>query len=359
MRTDLFDFELPDARIALEPATPRDAARLLVVRDGMLEDRVVRDLPALLRSGDALVFNDTRVIRAALSGERLRGDARAIVSFNLHKRMDEHRWRAFARPAKRLAVGDRIRFGHDGRVCLLGSLDATVSEIGEAGEVELAFSLHGAYLDEAIATLGDPPLPPYIAGKRAPRPEDAERYQTVYARHDGAVAAPTAGLHFTQELLAELDARGISRHVVTLHVGAGTFLPVKAEDTADHRMHAEWGEISAETAAALNQARAAGGRIVAVGTTSLRLLETASADDGRVRPFTGETDIFIVPGTRFKTVDLLLTNFHLPRSTLFMLVAAFSGLEAMQAAYAHAIELGYRFYSFGDACLLHPAKATP
>ena len=358
MRTDLFDFELPDARIALEPATPRDAARLLVVRDGMLEDRVVRDLPALLRSGDALVFNDTRVIRAALSGERLRGDARAIVSFNLHKRMDEHRWRAFARPAKRLAVGDRIRFGHDGRVCLLGSLDATVSEIGEAGEVELAFSLHGAYLDEAIATLGDPPLPPYIAGKRAPRPEDAERYQTVYARHDGAVAAPTAGLHFTQELLAELDARGISRHVVTLHVGAGTFLPVKAEDTADHRMHAEWGEISAETAAALNQARAAGGRIVAVGTTSLRLLETASADDGRVRPFTGETDIFIVPGTRFKTVDLLLTNFHLPRSTLFMLVSAFAGLGTMRAAYGHAIAHGYRFYSYGDANLLFPAD-TP
>ena len=224
--------------------------------DVEFDDRLVRDLPDLLRPGDALVFNDTRVIRAALQGERVRGENRAVISFNLHKRIDESRWRAFARPAKRLAAGDRIRFGHDGRVCLLGTLDATVSEIGEAGEVELSFSLHGAYLDEAIAALGDPPLPPYIAAKRGVQPEDAERYQTVYARHDGAVAAPTAGLHFTPALLAALDARGISRHYVTLHVGAGTFLPVKAEDTAGHRMHAEWGEISAETAAALNCARA-------------------------------------------------------------------------------------------------------
>jgi S-adenosylmethionine:tRNA ribosyltransferase-isomerase len=231
-----------------------------------------------------------------------------------------------------------------------------VSAIGEAGEVELAFSLHGPFLDEAIEALGDPPLPPYIVGKRAPLPDDAERYQTIYARHQGAVAAPTAGLHFTHELLAALQAKGISRHFLTLHVGAGTFLPVKAEEVSEHRMHAEWGEISPEIASALNDARAKGGRLVAVGTTSLRLLETAADNDGRVRPFAGETDIFITPGYRFKAVDLLLTNFHLPRSTLFMLVAAFSGLDTMQRAYAHAIAQGYRFYSFGDACLLHPAE---
>ncbi len=323
------------------------------------EDRHVRDLPALLRPGDALVLNDTRVIRAALAGQRLRGEASAHVSFNLHKRVDNSRWRAFARPAKRLAPGDRIRFGHDGRVCLLGTLDATVTEVGEGGEVELAFSMHSAYLDQAIEALGDPPLPPYIAGKRDLHPEDAERYQTIYARREGAVAAPTAGLHFTQALFAALDARDISRHFVTLNVGAGTFLPVKAEDTAQHRMHAEWGEISAETAAALNRVREAGGRVVAVGTTSLRLLEAGAAKDGTIRPFAGETDIFITPGYRFKVVDLLLTNFHLPRSTLFMLVAAFSGLDTMQAAYRHAIESGYRFYSYGDACLLHPARSTP
>jgi S-adenosylmethionine:tRNA ribosyltransferase-isomerase len=411
MRTDLFDFDLPDDLIALQPATPRDAARLLVVQPSppspraapvspgapiargegrgegqphartsppgaaphpnplpasgergsaghpALHDRRIADLPELLRPGDALILNDTRVIRAALQGERMRGASRAAVSFNLHKRLDEHRWLAFARPAKRLAAGDRIRFGHDGRVCLLGSLDATVARVGEAGEVELAFSLHGAYLDEAVEALGDPPLPPYIAGRRAPEPTDAERYQTVYARREGAVAAPTAGLHFTDGLLAALDPRGVSRHFVTLHVGAGTFLPVKAEDTAKHRMHSEWGEISEATAAALNAARSAGGRLVAAGTTALRLMETAAADDGRIRPFTGETDIFITPGYRFKAVDLLLTNFHLPRSTLFMLVAAFSGLDTMQQAYAHAIREGYRFYSYGDACLLFPAPA--
>jgi S-adenosylmethionine:tRNA ribosyltransferase-isomerase len=322
-----------------------------------LEDRVVRDLPELLRPGDALVLNDTRVIRAALTGERLRGENRATVAFNLHRRIDASRWRAFARPAKRLSPGDRIRFGNEGRVCLLGVLDATVAAVGEAGEVELSFNLHGAYLDEAIEALGDPPLPPYIAGKRAVIPEDAERYQTVYARREGAVAAPTAGLHFTDRLLAALAARGISRHFVTLHVGAGTFLPVKAEDTGAHRMHAEWGEISADTAAALNEVRAAGGRVVAVGTTALRLLETAAGEGGAIRPFAGETRLFITPGYRFKAVDLLLTNFHLPRSTLFMLVAAFSGLDVMQRAYAHAIRSGYRFYSYGDACLLHPAAA--
>jgi len=464
MRTDLFDFELPEERIALEPACPRDAARLLVVRPCApqtsrefpspscrrrvfdttwggdrgggkpdvkssavppslslphegggdariagaepveLEDRLVRDLPELLRPGDALVFNDTRVIHAALEGERVRGDNRARIGFNLHKRIDESRWHAFARPAKRLAVGDRVSFGHDGRVCLLGTLEATVTEIGEAGEVELAFSLHGPYLDEAIAIVGDPPLPPYIAGRRAIEPQDWERYQTVYARHDGAVAAPTAGLHFTEGLLAALGARGISRHFITLHVGAGTFLPVKADDTCEHRMHAEWGEITADTAAALNRARATGGRIIAVGTTSLRLIETAAVvpsplvgegqgggapptsdvglpptpgpssrrvedapsarwggeprTEAIIRPFAGETALFITPGYRFKAVDVLMTNFHLPRSTLFMLAAAFSGLESMRAAYAHAIAAGYRFYSFGDACLLHRAPAA-
>jgi S-adenosylmethionine:tRNA ribosyltransferase-isomerase len=367
MRTELFEFDLPDSAIALQPATPRDAARLLVVDARSpravspaphLEDRLVSDLPQLLQLGDALVLNDTRVIRAALVGERIRGPNRAAVSFNLHRRVDDHRWRAFARPAKRLAQGDRVRFGHDGRVCLLGTLEATVSQIGEAGEVELAFSLSGAYLDEAIEAVGDPPLPPYIAGRRAVEAADAERYQTVYARREGAVAAPTAGLHFTDRLFAALDARGISRHCVTLHVGAGTFLPVKAEETSEHRMHREWGEIAGETAAALNAARAAGGRLVAVGTTALRLLETAADEDGRIRPFAGETDIFITPGYRFKAVDLLLTNFHLPRSTLFMLVCAFSGLDTMRQAYAHAIRSGYRFYSYGDACLLYPAPAA-
>jgi S-adenosylmethionine:tRNA ribosyltransferase-isomerase len=368
MRTDLFDFELPPDRIALQPAEPRDSARLLVVRPPSarlrgqgtrveLEDRVMRDLPGLLRAGDVLVLNDTRVIRAALDGERHRGDAQARVSFNLHKRVDESRWRAFARPAKRLAVGDRIRFGHDGRVCFLGTLDATVTELSGDGEVELSFSMHGPYLDEAIEALGDPPLPPYIAGKRGVEPADAERYQTVYARREGAVAAPTAGLHFTERLFAELEARGIARVCVTLHVGAGTFLPVKAEDTADHRMHAEWGEISPEAADAMNRAHAAGGRVVAVGTTALRLIESAAGDDGKVRPFSGETDLFITPGYRFKAVDLLLTNFHLPRSTLFMLVAAFSGLDTMRAAYAHAVRQGYRFYSYGDACLLQRAPS--
>jgi S-adenosylmethionine:tRNA ribosyltransferase-isomerase len=314
----------------------------------MLEDRIVRDLPELLRPGDALVFNDTRVIPAALEGERIRDEACARVSINLIKRIDESLWRAFARPAKRLAVGDLIRFGKEARVCLLGSLEATVAAKGEAGEVELSFNLHGGILGEA-------PLPPYIALKRPVDERDRADYQTVYARVEGAVAAPTAGLHFTPELFARLDARGIERHFVTLHVGAGTFLPMKAEDTADHRMHSEWGEVSAETAAALNRVRQRGGRIVAVGTTSLRLLESVADESGAIRPFQGETDIFITPGYRFRAVDLLMANFHLPRSTLFMLVAAFSGLDTMKHAYAHALERGYRFYSYGDACLLFPA----
>jgi S-adenosylmethionine:tRNA ribosyltransferase-isomerase len=353
MRTDLFDFDLPEDRIALHPACPRDSARLLVVRGNRLADRVVSDLPDLLRPGDALVLNDTRVLPAALAGRRLRADgAEARVSVNLTKRLDESRWQALARPAKRLAPGDLVRFGAEGRVCLLGTLDATVEAKGEAGEVTLAFSMHGAYLEQAIADLGDVPLPPYIAGKRAPEERDRADYQTVYARQEGAVAAPTAGLHVTPELLARLAAQGIAHHFLTLHVGASTFLPVKVEDTDEHQMHAEWGEISAATAAALNAARARGGRIVAVGTTALRLVESAAREDGMIAPFRGETEIFITPGYRFRAVDLLLTNFHLPRSTLFMLVSAFSGLATMKAAYAHAIGNGYRFYSYGDACLL-------
>ncbi len=357
MRTDLFDFELPEARIALHPVAPRDAARLLVVPagGGPFEDRGVRDLPALLREGDALVFNDTRVIPAALAGVRRRGDREAHIAVTLIERLGADRWRALARPAKRLQEGDRLHFGHGGEMCMLGALDATVAARGDNGEVDIAFDLAGADLDAAIAAVGDMPLPPYIAGRRGVEAADRTDYQTVYAAHDGAVAAPTAGLHFTPELLAALEARGIGRHFVTLHVGAGTFLPVKAEDTSGHKMHAETGEVSAATAAALNEVRARGGRIVAVGTTSLRLLESA-ARDGEIGPFAGATDIFITPGYRFRAVDILMTNFHLPRSTLFMLVAAFAGLERMQEAYAHAIDAGYRFYSYGDASLLFPSS---
>lgn len=361
MRTDLFDFELPDSAIALHPAEPRDAARMLVVHpvagscardDADLADKTVRDLPSLLAPGDALVFNDTKVIPAALSGVRMRGETRAKVDFNLTKRVSENSWRAFARPAKRLEPGDRVHFGHDQDSCMLGALDATVAAKGEAGEVTLAFDLTGDALDDAIAAVGLMPLPPYIALKREPDARDRDSYQTIYASKEGAVAAPTAGLHFTPEVLAALEARGISRHFVTLHVGAGTFLPVKAEDTDAHVMHSEWGEVPAETAAALNAVKARGGRIVAVGTTSLRLLESAAKDDGAIAPWSGETAIFITPGYRFKAIDILMTNFHLPRSTLFMLVSAFAGLGTMRAAYGHAIRSGYRFYSYGDASLL-------
>lgn len=352
MRVDLFDFELPEDRIALRPASPRDTARLLVVRDGRLEDSVVRDLPSLLASGDALVFNDTKVIPARLSGVRQRGDAEARVGVTLHMRAGPDRWKAFLKPAKRVAVGERIRFGHEGRVCFLGVLDATVAEKGEGGEALLVFDFHGPILDEAIASIGEMPLPPYIASRRPEDERDRQDYQTVYAREEGAVAAPTAGLHFTPELLRALDAAGIERHFVTLHVGAGTFLPVKADDTARHRMHSERGVVSEATAAALNAVRARGGRIVSVGTTSLRLLESAADHSGRINAWSGETDIFITPGYQFRAVDVLMTNFHLPRSTLFMLVSAFSGLEAMKNAYRHAIENSYRFYSYGDASLL-------
>lgn len=347
MKVDLFDFELPEDRIALHPAEPRDSARMLVVRPGeVLLDRHVTDLLELLQPGDVLVVNDTKVLPAELKGTRLRGEARASVSFNLHKRVDARTWRAFARPAKRLHLLDRLELG-DG-----GSLLATVAGKGETGEVTLEFDLGGAELDEAIKAHGAMPLPPYIEAKRHVEDRDRTDYQTVYAAVDGAVAAPTAGLHFTQGLLQKLSDMGIGIERVTLHVGAGTFLPMKADDTDDHVMHAELGELTQATAERLEAARARGGRIVAVGTTSLRLLETAARATGRIAPFIGETDIFITPGFAFRAVDVLMTNFHLPKSTLFMLVSAFSGLETMQAAYAHAIRFKYRFYSYGDASLL-------
>jgi S-adenosylmethionine:tRNA ribosyltransferase-isomerase len=361
VRTDLFDFELPQDRIALRPASPRDAARLLVVRPGggpELEDRGIGDLPDLLRPGDALVLNETRVIAARLQGRRIGRGEEPRIEATLHKRLDGSRWQAFVKPAKRLTPGDVVRFGDEGKVCFLGQLDATVEAKGEGGEVTLAFAFHGPVLDQAIAERGDMPLPPYIAARRAPDEQDRSDYQTMFAREEGSVAAPTAGLHFTDDILRELKARGVAAHFVTLHVGAGTFLPVKTEDTADHTMHAEWGTVSEETARALNATRDAGGRIVAVGSTSLRLLESAADAEGQLHPFSGETSIFITPGHRFRAADLMLTNFHLPRSTLFMLVSAFSGLDVMQRAYRHAIDSGYRFYSYGDACLLHRAD-TP
>lgn len=358
MKTDLFDFELPEERIALRPVTPRDHARMLCVHPGSqpeISDQTVRALPSLLRPGDCLVFNDTRVIPAALTGTRHRGNAAANVSCNLHKRLDASHWRAFARPAKRLAVKDRISFGNAQSTCFLGTLDATVADKTARGEITLAFDLAGPDLDAAIELTGAMPLPPYIAGRRSADDQDTTTYQTIYADKDGAVAAPTAGLHFTEGLLNALKEREVASHFVTLHVGAGTFLPVKSEDTADHRMHAEWGSISIETAAALNKVRAAGGRLIVVGTTSLRLLESAAREDGSIPAWCGETNIFITPGYRFKTVDALMTNFHLPRSTLFMLVSAFAGLQTMRRAYTHAIENNYRFYSYGDSSLLFKA----
>ena len=356
MRTDLFDFDLPPESIALRPVEPRESARLLVVRPGDgLEDYTVRDLPDLLRAGDQLVVNDTKVIAAQLAGRRVGGATEPRIDVTLIKRIDGSRWQALVRPARKLSEGDVVRFGNEGRVCLLGNLDATVEAKGEAGEITLSFAFHGPVLDQAIADLGAPPLPPYIASRRAPDEKDVGDYQTMFAKHEGAVAAPTAGLHFTPALEAALQSRGIGVQRLTLHVGAGTFLPVKADDTNDHKMHAEWGSVSVETARTLNEARAKGGRIVAVGSTAMRLLESAAAEDGTIQPFTGETAIFITPGYRFRAVDVMMTNFHLPRSTLFMLVSAFSGLETMRAAYAHAIEKGYRFYSYGDACLLFAA----
>lgn len=349
MRTDAFDFNLPRERIAAYPAKPRDAARLLAVTAKGFTDHRMRDLPELLRPSDLMVFNDTRVIPARLRGRR--GTAR--IELTLHRRDGEGRWRAFAKPAKRLKAGQRIELGED--------FGATVEARGREGEVVLRFAENDAALRAKLARHGAVPLPPYIA--REPGPTDAEDYQTVYATHEGAVAAPTAGLHFTPELLARLKARGIERVFITLHVGAGTFLPVKTEEIENHRMHAEAGRIGEQAAAAVNEAKAAGRRILAVGTTSLRLLEAAAGEDGRVGPFDGDIALFITPGYRFRVVDVLLTNFHLPRSTLFVLVAAFSGLERMKAAYAHAVRAGYRFYSYGDCTLLEraaePASAEP
>ena len=358
MRVDLFDFELPEDLIALRPARPRDSARLLhVPADGAFEDLRVRDAASLFRAGDLLVFNDTRVIPARLKGVRYRHEARVAIEVTLHKRNSANEWAAFAKPGKRLKAGDRVRFGEGSETaCMLGALDATVKEKADDGLVTFAFDLAGPDLDRAIANLGEMPLPPYIAGRRTEDEDDRADYQTIYAAKDGAVAAPTAGLHFTDGLFAAFDAAGVERAQVTLHVGAGTFLPVKADDTAEHVMHAEWREISAATADAVNRAKAEGRRVIAVGTTALRSLESAANEDGTVRAEAGDTSIFITPGYRFRAVDGLWTNFHLPRSTLFMLVSAFAGLERMQAVYAHAIAQKYRFYSYGDASLLWRAQ---
>jgi len=344
MDVSLFDFELPEERIALRPASPRDSARMMVVRaDGKTEHRQVRDLPDYLSAGDALVVNDTRVMTARLRGVRLRESSPAKIEILLHRRLDASRFAVLARPARKLAPGDALDF--DG-------LSARVAARGENGEAEIAFALSGAALDAALAARGEMPLPPYIAGKRKPDARDREDYQTIYARDKGSAAAPTAGLHFTPALFSALDEKGVTREAVTLHVGLGTFLPVTASDTGHHRMHAECAILGPETAARLNKVRAGGGRIAAVGTTSLRTLESASSPDGILHPFNEETDIFITPGYQFRAVEILLTNFHLPRSTLFMLVSAFMGLDVMKHAYQEAIACDYRFYSYGDACLL-------
>lgn len=343
MKVGLFDFVLPPERIALRPARPRDSARMLVVegQDTPFADASVRDLPQLLRAGDVLVFNDTRVIPAQLEGRR--GEAR--IGATLHKRLDLRRWQAFVRNAKRLRIGDTIDFGN--------GVAAVAEQRHDDGSWTLAFA--GVEpVEVLLERAGSMPLPPYIAGKRPADEADRDDYQTLFAREDGAVAAPTAALHFTPSLIEALDEAGIGRETVTLHVGAGTFLPVKAEDTSDHRMHSEWGRIESDVAARLNQARQDGGRIIAVGTTSLRLLESAVAEDGTIHPFAGDTDIFITPGYRFRAIDGLMTNFHLPKSTLLMLVSALMGRERMLSAYAHAIAQGYRFYSYGDSSLLLP-----
>jgi S-adenosylmethionine:tRNA ribosyltransferase-isomerase len=341
-----FDFHLPEDLIALRPASPRDSARLLVIREGSLqfEEARVSDLPRYLGAGDVAVFNDTRVIRAQLFGVRPARDkaADARIEVTLHKRLDEKHWAAFAKPGRKLNIADVIHFAP--------GFSASVQARRENGEIHLRFNVVGAALDEAIAAHGVMPLPPYIAGRRAADVQDLADYQTVYARNDGAVAAPTAGLHFTPSLLEALDARGVKQAHVTLHVGAGTFLPVKAEDTDEHKMHAEWGRVSDAAAETILKARAAGHRVLCVGTTSLRTIESASTP--QIQPWAGDTSIFITPGYTFRTTDMLLTNFHLPRSTLFMLVSAFCGVETMRAGYLHAIEQRFRFYSYGDACLL-------
>jgi S-adenosylmethionine:tRNA ribosyltransferase-isomerase len=343
MDVSLFDFDLPEERIALRPAFPRDSARMLVVRaDGSLAHAHIRDLAEFLRAGDLMIANDSKVIAARLHARK--GADGPPIELLLHKRTAPDRFLALARPARKLSAGDEL--------VVSDGFAARVIEKREAGEVELAFSTSGAALDAAVTQSGEMPLPPYIARRRPTDARDVQDYQTVFAAHEGSAAAPTAGLHFTPELLARLAAVGLDCAHVTLHVGPGTFLPVNAADTAWHRMHGEWLRLAPDTAARINAARAAGGRIVAVGTTSLRTLETAADMNGSVHPFEGETDLFITPGYRFRAVDVLLTNFHLPRSTLFMLVCAFAGLDTMQRAYAEAIAQAYRFYSYGDACLL-------
>ncbi len=358
MRVDAFDFHLPPEQIALRPAEPRETARLLVVRPGAtpeLEDAHIGDLPAFLRPGDALVVNDTKVIPARLDGTRTRtGGSTVPFEATLIRRIAPDAWASFAKPAKRLAVGDRVLFGARAPGQGEQALTAEVVAKTDSGEVHFAFERAGRDLDAAIDAIGHMPLPPYIAARRPEDARDRADYQPVFAKVEGSVAAPTASLHFTPDLLARIAAGGVTRHTVTLHVGAGTFLPVKVDDTADHRMHAEWGEVSDETAAALNAVRARGGRIITVGSTATRLIESASAPDGTLSPYLGETDIFITPGYQVRAVDAVLTNFHLPKSTLVMLVAALVGHEVQKRAYAHAIATGYRFYSYGDACLLLP-----
>jgi len=349
MRVNLFDFDLPEERIALRPAPRRDQARLLLVKDDQRQDCLISDLPQYLNSGDILVINNTRVIPAylrALRPPRREGGATKPVSIDLilYERAESQSWLALARPGKRLQIDDRLTIGTQ--------LQAVVTAKRDHGEVMLEFNLSGARLDAAIAVEGRMPLPPYIAGKRPVDDRDRDDYQTVFASQDGAVAAPTAGLHFTPSLIEALTNKGVEIAEVTLHVGPGTFIPVKVEDTKDHVMHSEKGQIEPHVTERINRVRAAGGQVIAVGTTSLRLLEAASTDDGTIKPFHGDIDLFITPGYRFKTVDILLTNFHLPRSTLFMLVCAFAGVQTMHDAYGHAIGSGYRFYSYGDANLL-------
>mgnify|MGYP006278598947 FL=1 len=358
MRVDLFDFELPEDLIGLRPAEPRESARLLIVpTQGEFEHQHVGDLPHWLRAGDVLVVNDTRVIPARLHGIRQRGEAQARIDVTLHKRQDGSSWWAFVRPAKKLIQGEIITFAasHFDKSNPSNLLQAEVTETNQGGELLLRFNLNEVELMEALSRIGTMPLPPYIASKRQQDDQDRNDYQTLFANAPGAVAAPTAGLHFTPELISALKAKGVGIEQVTLHVGAGTFLPVKADDTDHHVMHSEFGIITADVADRLNQIHAAGGRIMAIGTTSLRILESAASKDGKIAAFSGETSIFITPGYRFRAVDMLMTNFHLPRSTLFMLVSAFAGLERMKAAYASAIERRYRFYSYGDACLLFRA----
>lgn len=340
-----FDFDLPESSIAAHPVTPRDHARLLHVNGAALTDKHIYDLPDLLREGDVLVMNDTKVVPARLYG--LRGEVKIEVLLNKSEQGDQKLWSALARPGKRLKEGQQIIFA-DG-------FSAEVLEKREGGEILIRFETNGEPVFDKLRKHGHIPLPPYIKRPEGDTAEDRERYQTVYAAHDGAVAAPTAGLHFTPELFAKLEAKGITREAVTLHVGAGTFLPVKTERVAEHKMHAEWGEITPDVAARLTAAKKQGRRIVAIGTTSLRLLESAADEDGTIRPFAEETSIFITPGYRFRAIDAMVTNFHLPKSTLFMLVSALSGMSTMRDAYAHAIATGYRFYSYGDACLLEKA----